>query len=192
MYSITLCVSKLRAYLPGAYEIALFIIVVALVWMWGLRPEDMVLAFIGYTIVVLGLNDTFFSRGIRKALHDIRQNVLKLVLVGIICTLLLIWGASSESTIFLGTFFAFLLYEWDSRVLAGAALVSLGGCIAFLLFNYEADAEQMAIYAYYFLVMTVVLQIIEYKRHPDRFAEEEARKEADRSPLDLRSHAGLR
>jgi len=29
----------------------------------------------------------------------------------------------------------------------------------------------MAVYAYFFLVMTVVLQIVEYKRHPELYNE---------------------
>lgn len=181
---------KLRAYLPGGLEVALFIVLTGLVGLWGFRFEDIALALIGYVVIVLGLNDTFFSRGVRKGIADIRSNVLGVVLVAIAATLLLIWDFSAESVFFIIVFLTFLIYQWDSRVLAGAALLSLVGCVAFLTFKYDADAEAMAVWAYYFLVMTVVLQIIEYRRHPDRFAEGEEKAGEETPalpPLDLRT-----
>lgn len=186
--------SKLRQYLPGWLEVALFFVLTGLVGVWGFRLEDTVLALIAYTIIVLGLNDTFFSRGIKRGIADIRENPLRLILVVIISALLLIWNFSVEATIFISALFAFLLYEWDSRVFAGAALISLASCVALLMLGDDVGAEQMAIYAYYFLVITVVLQIIEYKRHQERFVEGDA-KEASAPPrhsLDLRQKVGDR
>jgi len=55
-----------------------------------------------------------------------------------------------------------LFYAWDSRIVAGVVLAFLISCPILLIFERENIAEQMAIYAYYFLVMTVVLQIKEY------------------------------
>mgnify|MGYP001619711074 CR=1 FL=1 len=52
------------------------------------------------------------------------------------------------------------------RVIAAGALVSLASCPFLLIVGEDSFAEQMAVYAYYFLVMTVVLQIIEFKRSP--------------------------
>jgi uncharacterized membrane protein len=67
----------------------------------------------------------------------------------------------------------FLVYEWENRIIAFLALVSLASCPVLLSFKKDALAETMAVYAYFFLVMTVVLQIVEYKRHPNRFPDDE-------------------
>lgn len=70
-------------------------------------------------------------------------------------------------------FCLFLVYEWENRVFGVAALLSLAACPVLLALKLEDRAEQVAVYAYFFLVMTVVLQVIEFKRHPERFPEEE-------------------
>jgi hypothetical protein len=70
-------------------------------------------------------------------------------------------------------FLAFALYELDNRVIGVLALISLATCPFLLQFKQDALAEQMAVYAYFFLVMTVVLQIIEFKRHPELYKDEE-------------------
>jgi len=66
-------------------------------------------------------------------------------------------------------FLAFALYDWDNRIIGVMALISLATCPLLLALKQDAYAEQMAVYAYFFLVMVVVLQIIEYKRHPEVF-----------------------
>jgi hypothetical protein len=87
--------------------------------------------------------------------------ILVLIAVGIFT----IWKLGIISGLLWLLFLSFLLFEWDSRVIAFLALVSLASCPFLLILKKEAPAEQMAIYAYYFLVMTVVLQIIEYASH---------------------------
>ena len=52
-------------------------------------------------------------------------------------------------------------------MVATGAIVSLAACPVLLIAQQQSVAEQMAVYAYYFLVMTVALQIVEYKRHPE-------------------------
>ncbi len=76
------------------------------------------------------------------------------------------WQLSLTAAIFWILFLSFLLYQWDSRDIALLALISLASCPFLLIFKKEALAEQMAIYAYYFLVITVVLQIVEYWGSP--------------------------
>ncbi len=49
----------------------------------------------------------------------------------------------------------------------------MSSCLVLLVTKQDALAKQMTIYAYYFLAMTVVLQIIEYKRHPEEFKKED-------------------
>lgn len=53
-----------------------------------------------------------------------------------------------------------------SRITAGIALVFLISCPVLLILKKENTAKRMAIYAYLFLVITTVLRIVEYKKHP--------------------------
>jgi len=66
-------------------------------------------------------------------------------------------------------FLLFLVYEWENRIIGVFSLISLVSCPILLALNQHDVAETMAVYAYFFLVMTVALQIVEYKRHPERF-----------------------
>ena len=70
-------------------------------------------------------------------------------------------------------FLTFVLYAWDSRVMGVAAIVCLITCPALLGLHQDDLAEEMAVYAYFFMVMSVALQVIEYHRHPERFVDEE-------------------
>lgn len=92
-----------------------------------------------------------------------------LVIISIVCGIF--WGISAGLLWFL--FLAFALYDWDNRVIGVMALISLASCPFLLSVKQDALAETMAVYAYFFLVMTVVLQIIEYKRHPELFKDDE-------------------
>jgi len=67
---------------------------------------------------------------------------------------------------FLILFYALIsiLFILDSRYSAGAALVFLAACPVLLIFKYDAAAESSAIFAYYFLVITVLTQIIEIRK----------------------------
>ncbi|MFA5130523.1 MAG: hypothetical protein WC477_06465 [Patescibacteria group bacterium] len=65
-------------------------------------------------------------------------------------------------------FLLFLVYEWENRIVGVLALISLASCPFLLSFHQDDFAEIMAQYAYFFLVITVVLQIVEYKRNPGR------------------------
>lgn len=69
-------------------------------------------------------------------------------------------------------FSVFLLYEWENRLFGLAAIVCLMACPVLLSLKKDVQAEQIAVYAYFFLVMTVGLQLVEFKRHPERFLEE--------------------
>ena len=55
-------------------------------------------------------------------------------------------------------------FIFDSRYAAGAALVFLASCPFLLIFKKDALAESAAIYAYYFLIITVLTQIRELKK----------------------------
>jgi len=72
------------------------------------------------------------------------------------------WGLSSALLWLL--FLLFLFYAWENRIIAAAALLCLVSCPILLHFKKDVWAETMAVYAYFFLVMTVVLQLVEYKK----------------------------
>ena len=56
-------------------------------------------------------------------------------------------------------FLLFLFYGWDSRVVAGGALLYLASCPFLLSFKQDAWAEAMAVQAYFFLVMPALVSI---------------------------------
>ncbi|MBU4216806.1 hypothetical protein L6270_03190 [Candidatus Parcubacteria bacterium] len=60
-------------------------------------------------------------------------------------------------------FLLFLVYQWDNRAIAFVAIILLAACPFLIYFKKNDWAELVAIYAYYFLVIMVVLQIVEYK-----------------------------
>ncbi|MEI6499100.1 MAG: hypothetical protein WCO23_04000 [bacterium] len=56
------------------------------------------------------------------------------------------------------------LHPLTSQTLAKVALFFLSLTPIFLIIKRDASAEQFAVYAYYFLVLTVIMAIIEMKR----------------------------
>ena len=63
-------------------------------------------------------------------------------------------------------FFTFLLFKIDSKYVGQAALICLVLLPFLLSVNKEAVAEQVAVYAFFLLTITVALQIAELKRNP--------------------------
>ena len=111
------------------------------------------------------------KQGMTKVVSDIRHKPLRLVAVMIVSVVLGIVMGPRAGVLWL-LFLSFAVYEWENRVVGVLALVSLASCPVLLSLNQNDWAEVMAEWAYFFLVITVILQLIEYKRHPDRFAEE--------------------
>lgn len=76
-----------------------------------------------------------------------------------------------SETVTLMIFFAFLLIysikKYDSRIPIAFALLLLIISAFVLAYKNEALANQIAIYAYYYLVVGVLLQLIEYIRNPE-------------------------
>jgi len=147
------------------YEGLLLLVIIG--FFFAQRPDAvfmMIILFV-YLFIVL-LNDAFISR-IKKGIGDVKKNRQYGMLFLMIITLMFIWQFGLESIIFIVLFIAFALYRWDSRLVAGGALISLISSLILLVAKQDALAEQMAVYAFYLLAMTVVLQIIEFKRHPE-------------------------
>lgn len=64
---------------------------------------------------------------------------------------------------FVTIFFLWLLYHWKSRILAFGAMVQFILVCVLTVFNIDRWPEWFAISTYLFLVMTVVMQILEYR-----------------------------
>ncbi|WP_412732153.1 hypothetical protein [Minisyncoccus archaeiphilus] len=112
-----------------------------------------------------GIKWIFISifRGVVWLLKDIyRKKIRILFAIGLAVGAYYLWGLSSS--LLWGLFLIFLFCAWDSRVIASLALMCLSACPVLLHLKMDKTAEEVAVYAYFFLVMTVVLQIFEYWR----------------------------
>jgi hypothetical protein len=66
-------------------------------------------------------------------------------------------------------FVTFVIYGWDDRIVGAMSLGSLITCPFLIWLEYPDWAETMALYAYYFLTMTVVLRLVGFIRHSKKF-----------------------
>ncbi|MDD4409538.1 MAG: hypothetical protein PHW52_02670 [Candidatus Pacebacteria bacterium] len=111
-----------------------------------------------------------------KLLKDIYRKKLRIVFaIGLAVGAYYLWGLSSS--LLWGLFLIFLFCAWDSRFIAFLALICLTTCPILLQVKQDKIAEEVAVYAYFFLVMTVVLQMFEYWR--DERAEKKKKKELE-------------
>lgn len=100
------------------------------------------------------LKDRFFA---------LWTNNVKIVFL-IIIALVLWYFVSLTAAFFWTVFIAFIIFNLDSTIIAQAALICLVMLPILLATGREGVAEQVAVYAYFLLSMTVGLQIIELKR----------------------------
>ena len=160
--------NNLKQYLINKkLEIILLTIILIVLLLWNFSNRVIIFTMLLSFILLYAWQGGFIKR-ILKHFKINKQNLkkrkLEIVLLLIILILLLMWGFKIESIILLMLFCFFLFFKYDSRYIAVMALMSLASCPFLLIFKKELAAEQMAIYAYYFLVMTVILQIAEYRR----------------------------
>ena len=87
---------------------------------------------------------------ILKILNQIKQKPIFLI-ISILAYIGFnyLWGGLAG--LFLGSFVLFILYKWDSRIFIGFGLLFLLAAPFYLLLRKELMAEEMAVYAYYFL-----------------------------------------
>ena len=67
-------------------------------------------------------------------------------------------------SVFLVTLVVYVVRKYDSRILIGFAIILLMSTAVVLVMGLESHAENIAILAYYFLVIGVIAQFIEYLR----------------------------
>lgn len=109
--------------------------------------------------------------GMKRAWNDISSkpslSFAVFVVAGLIGSVL-----GMRAGVLWGVFIAFAVYDWESRLIGGAAILSLIACPILLQTHLDAWADVMAVYAYFFLAMLIGLQMIERKRYPGRFSED--------------------
>lgn len=106
-----------------------------------------------------------------------REDLVKVLVVVAFSAFILKYRGNEEVRtllIFIFYFFASIIYKIDSRYPILAAIGSLILAAILLAQNKEALANKVAIYAYYFLVVGVLLNLVEYLR--------ESRKEEEFKP----------
>ncbi|MFH1744581.1 MAG: LytR C-terminal domain-containing protein [bacterium] len=151
-------------------EIISILIIVVFMLLWSFNVELIILAIFLFIFLIYGSRRLATISVFIKAKKDIRKKKSSTILLIIILFLFLIWKSNIELFIFSMIFFIFLLYNWNSRILGWPISLFLASCPFFLMAKKQDLAEQMAIYAYYFLIITVILQIIELiKKEPTGF-----------------------
>jgi len=85
----------------------------------------------------------------------------KIAIVIIILVLSLYYNITLPNFLTLAYALIAFLFVLDSRYAAGVALLCLAACPILLIYKKDAIAELFAVYAYYFLVITVVGALIE-------------------------------
>ena len=155
----------------SAWELATVLVVALALVLWSVDLTTSIVVLVLVVAGLVALQNGPVQRALMGAYRDVLEAKLKLALIVIMIVLMIVWSFSLESVTFITLFVAFLLYQWDSRIFAAGALVSLASCPILLTVQLNSYAEQMAVYAYYFLVMTVALQIVEYKRNPNEYPE---------------------
>jgi len=123
-------------------------------------------------------------KSLLKAKNDILEKKYYSILL-ILLFAVLIFKVSLTAGIFWLIFLSFLIYDWDSRITASLALLFLISCPILLSLKKDAIAELMAVYTYYFLVITVILQIVEYKRHPEEYSDDEEVFEEEEEKINI-------
>lgn len=93
-----------------------------------------------------------------------RRGQIKIVIILSILSFALVKSMRVIDFIILAYALASILFIFKSRISAVLAMILLVGCLFFLMFKKGNIAEVLASYAYYFLVITIVTQIVEHKR----------------------------
>jgi uncharacterized membrane protein len=93
-----------------------------------------------------------------------RRTWLKLLLIAAIMIVALLKSVGIINLFVLLYALISFLFVCDSRAAASIALLLLASCPMLLLMKKDLWAENTAVYAYYFLVITVLTQIRELRR----------------------------
>lgn len=155
-------------------EFILILIALILLIIWQLSIDVVILGTSLFAILLYGRRNWIIKERIKQVLKDIKDKKLHTILVITFFSLLLVWKLNILIIVFVCIFLSFMFYNWDSRFLIGVGLALLAIIPIVLVFRKAMFAEIMtisrkefpieviAVYAYYFLIIAVVLQIVEY------------------------------
>ncbi len=162
--------NKFRTY-AYKYRLEAILLVILCLFLFIEQVNSYLLSIylLSYFVIVAFLNNEYLQKGVLKGFFDIKKERRYLYLYLIFLSLSIVWGLSINAIVFLSIFILFALYDWDSRITAFLAIAMLIGCVVFMLMNMDNYAEICAEYVYYLLVITIFLQIIEYKKFPNKF-----------------------
>jgi hypothetical protein len=144
---------KIEFKIPSFNKIIPFIKkVLATIWTFGKRM------FKQYcTIILVSLLNI-----LKSVLADLKNKRWRgLIILAISIAAYFLWGFSSF--ILWLIFLAFLAYGWENGIMAACAIICLVSCPIMLAYKAEALTEQITVYAFFFIVMAVILQMINYK-----------------------------
>lgn len=103
------------------------------------------------------------EKAFTRAWEDVWKQKYKGIIL-VVLAMLIFFNYNLSAALNWTLFLAFLFYGWENRIIAAGALLYLASCPILLSLHKDAIAEAMAVQAYFFLVMTVVLQIVEFQK----------------------------
>lgn len=125
--------------------------------------------FLGILILFILFLVKNLSLLLKKILWKIKtltkKDYLKIGLILLILGYSLFKEINPINFLILGYALVSVLFILESRIAGVVALICLGSCPILLILKKQGFAETMAIYAYYFLLITVVTQIANFVRN---------------------------
>ena len=112
--------------------------------------------------IILFLLSRLLAEIVQLGKETTKKDYLKAGLMGAVLIFSLYEGIKIIEFIILVYALFSILFGLESKIAASVALAFLAVCPVLLIFKKEALAETAAIYAYYFLVITVITQIRNY------------------------------
>lgn len=117
-----------------------------------------------YLGIIVGANKAF-----DRAENDFGENRKAVLFLGALC-LVGFFSMGFEETILLITFLAFFIFRWDIRIISFLSLFSLVGSCMLSLFDLEGNAKKLAVFAFYFFLMGIILHIREMVSEKESFS----------------------
>ncbi|MBR9704504.1 hypothetical protein GOV12_03775 [Candidatus Pacearchaeota archaeon] len=156
---------KKRKYI-GIFNFVIAAIILLGIYFIYKNIDNFYIVIIG-VIVISAFLLYFVYRKYEKAIYHVNPRMI-LIIIYILLIVNMILGTFLYSIewAFLGFFIATVIFydsKIDSRYLIIPALLLLGYIPFLLIAKQNAIAENIAVYVYYFLVVGVILQFIEYK-----------------------------
>ncbi len=149
---------------PKALEAALFVASAGLVAISGFKYQYVLIIFCIYVTIVLSVNNTSTFQRLNKLISRMFSDSKSIAIVLLVIVLLYIWGISLWAIVLVVGFISSVLYQWSSKIFAISTALAFLACACLLIINLQTLAQTISVYAYCFLVMTIVIKLIENKR----------------------------